>query len=71
MKNYRLWNDGTVIEINLDTGPQDGDVIQHDGIEYTVGGRRFHGGQLHFVVAEPVKSPWDDPEYKLPIVATW
>jgi hypothetical protein len=70
MKKYRLWNDGKVIELDLDTDPRDGDVIQHDGIEYTVAGRRFDGGYHHYVVTEPVKSPYDDPDYKMPM-ATW
>lgn len=65
MKNYRLWNDGAVVELNLDTDPREGDVIQHEGVEYIVSGRRFHGGRLHYVVAEPVKSPWEDPDWSL------
>ncbi|TJV53331.1 MAG: hypothetical protein E5Y01_03180 [Mesorhizobium sp.] len=63
MNAYKLWNDGKVILLQLQADPQDGDVIFHGGIEYTVGGRRFVDGWLHYVVTEPVKSVWEDPNY--------
>lgn len=66
MHAYKLWNDGSVIELQLQGDPRDGDVIFHEGTEYTVNGRRFVDGWLHYAVTEPGKSVYDDPNYRMP-----
>ncbi len=65
MSLYRLWNDGKVIELNLDADPRDGDVIKHEEKEYTVSGRRFEDGKLHYAVQGEPKSQYEDPHFSL------
>jgi|GEM_PF-6348918 len=65
MKEYKLWNDGSVLHVNLDEEPRIGDVISISGKEYTVIGRRFVGGVLHWSVTTEPKSFWDDPSNRL------
>lgn len=49
-QQYRLWHDGKVFDLILDAEPRDGDIINDDEVNYTVAGRRFVDGKLHYVV---------------------
>lgn len=67
MKIFKLWHDGKCIEVFLSEPPIIGDVINHEGVEYTVGGRRFEDSKLHYAVTSPMKSVYEDPNYRSPL----
>ncbi|WOC15406.1 hypothetical protein [Pseudochrobactrum sp. MP213Fo] len=62
MKSYDFFFDGHHYAANLADEPRNGDIIQFEGWDHEITGRRFINGRVFYVLRSINQSEWPDPE---------